>query len=116
MQTDGGLLPYLSRRLRDGIALVAVLQETTVAVSSLRMPGTAEVHPSVADIAVIEIPVWRADNLYEEPPAVRRLRIQDRVTAYHWLTAYRTNVARWVLHGVVYVSHPPAIANSRMAR
>jgi hypothetical protein len=64
------------------------------------MPGTAKMHPGVAGIAVIEVPVWRPHNRNGKHFAVVRFRFLDRETTYRWLTAYRTNFARSFLHGV----------------
>ena len=100
MQTDGGLFSYLFRRLRDCIIRKAVLLKTTVAISSLRMLGTAEVHTSVAGIAVIEVPISRACNLDNELFAICRFRFLDGESTCYWLAAYRTNFVRRVFHGV----------------
>ena len=77
-----------------------VLLETTVAISSLRMLGTAIVHLSVASIADIEVPVWRAGNLDNELFAITRFRFLDGETTSYWLLTDRTNSVRIVFHGL----------------
>jgi hypothetical protein len=53
------------------------------------------VHPGVADIAIVEIPIRCADNLDGESDAVPIINVPApyEEIAFHFLTADRANIA-----------------------
>ena len=76
----------------------AVLLETAVAISRLRMAGAREMHGDVARVADIEVPVWRPHDRNRE--FVAPILLNDIETASYRLTANRANLTRFlVMHG-----------------
>ena len=100
-----GNIQKLSRILK------VVPVEAVVTVPGLGMLGTAPVHPCVAAVAIVEITVRRVRNHDGETAAILRLRFLHCETAFHFVPAYRTNIARYfVLHGGSRLARPAGIA------
>ncbi len=70
-----------------------------VAIARIGMLGAAEMHPRIAEVAVVEITVWRPYNLDSESPLLLAILRRNIETALYCLLTNCTHISQLlVLH------------------